>query len=440
MLTKLRHTAVKVRAKNSGSKEEKFTGSVTYSVVGYLDRQRVRHALGTDNAKIAARRVDKISTACAVGPTSALWAELHETLPRQTFELFSNAVGYVPPENAAIHGARPTWSDLEKSFEIEMERLITNKNRGASREEGIMVDGTRERYRGVYKEFGAFLEERGIIYLDALTPPVIEIYKVDRVNKITTKKQSRGGTSVALDIAALHRIFRYAISKGLMTTKPIDLAKESKPGKNPKNGARAFTAAELKAMRGAAGEDLFVFTLLRWTGLRVSDAVNLTWADVHFDRGTNGEIEVLTQKRGKVAIVPLSPELHGALQSTAHKLKPRPQDRVLTNPETGKPFTGRARLYYRMKSLGMRAGVKRVTPHCFRDTFVCDMLARGCSTFVVAQMVADTTDTIEKHYASFVPAARDAAQLQMANGLGIEERAKIAAQRGRKVVGIRGAV
>jgi integrase len=439
MLTKLRHVAVKVRAKNSGSKEEKFTGSVTYAVVGLLDKRRVRHALGTDNAKLAARRVDKISTACAIGPSSSLWAELQETLPARTFELFANAIGYVLAEPVTAN-ARPVWNDLLKSFEIEMERLIANKGRGASREEGIMVSGTRDRYASVYKHFGDFLTERGIVYLDTITPAVIEIYKTARVEAIAKLKQSRGGTSVALDVAALHRIFKYAVSKGLMASKPIDLSRESKPGKNPKNGARSFTATELKAMRDSAGDDLFAFTLLRWTGLRVSDAVNLTWGQVHFDRGANGEIEVLTQKRNKIAIIPLSSELHNVLQDAVRKLKPHPRDRVLLNPDTGKPFTSRARLYHRMKSLGTRAGVTRVTPHCFRDTFICDMLARGCSTFVVGQMVADTTDTIEKHYASFVPAARDAAQHQMDSGLGIEERAKIAAQRGNKVVGIRGAV
>jgi integrase len=91
-----------------------------------------------------------------------------------------------------------------------------------------------------------------------------------------------------------------------------------------------------------------------------------------------------------------------------------------------------------MKALGVRASVRRVTPHCLRDTFICDMLARGMSTYVVAQMVADTTETIEKNYAQFVQAARDAAQHQMAHGIGIEERARLAQQRGRKVVGIRG--
>ena len=47
----------------------------------------------------------------------------------------------------------------------------------------------------------------------------------------------------------------------------------------------------------------------------------------------------------------------------------------------------------------------------------------------VAKMLADTVDTVEKHYAQFVLAARDAAQHRMDNGLGIEERGKFAEQR-----------
>jgi hypothetical protein len=65
------------------------------------------------------------------------------------------------------------------------------------------------------------------------------------------------------------------------------------------------------------------------------------------------------------------------------------------------------------------------------------MLARGVGVFEVAKMLADTVDTVEKHYAQFVPAARDAVQIRMDSGIGIEERSKMSAQRGRKVVGIR---
>lgn len=65
---------------------------------------------------------------------------------------------------------------------------------------------------------------------------------------------------------------------------------------------------------------------------------------------------------------------------------------------------------HRIKAMGIRAGMKRLTPHFFRDTFACDMLARGTSIYDVAKMLADTVETVDKHYAEFVPAARDAIQ------------------------------
>jgi hypothetical protein len=37
------------------------------------------------------------------------------------------------------------------------------------------------------------------------------------------------------------------------------------------------------------------------------------------------------------------------------------------------------------------------------------MLARGEDIYSIAKMLADTVDTIEKHYGQFIPAARHAA-------------------------------
>jgi integrase len=231
-------------------------------------------------------------------------------------------------------------------------------------------------------------------------------------------------------------MFNLAVSKQMMANKPIDLSKESKPGKNPKNGARPFTGEELKKLREAANEDFFMFLLLRWTGLRKSDALSLRWGEIHFDSGVNGEIEKLTQKRGKLAIIPLSTELREALEEAYRERKPGPENIVLVNAKDGLPFSDRKRMYEQIKAMGIRAGVKRVTPHCFRDTFACDMLARGNSIYDVAKMLADTVDTVEKHYAQFVPAARDAVQVKMDSGVGIEEQAQLAQQRGKKVVSL----
>ena len=45
------------------------------------------------------------------------------------------------------------------------------------------------------------------------------------------------------------------------------------------------------------------------------------------------------------------------------------------------------------------------------------MLARGNGIYDVAKMLADAVDAIEKHYAQFVPPARDAAQAKMDRGM-----------------------
>jgi hypothetical protein len=66
-------------------------------------------------------------------------------------------------------------------------------------------------------------------------------------------------------------------------------------------------------------------------------------------------------------------------------------------------FINRKRLYERTKALGDRAKVHRVTPHCFRDTFACDMLARGASIYDVAKMLADTVESRSITQASYQP-------------------------------------
>ena len=142
----------------------------------------------------------------------------------------------------------------------------------------------------------------------------------------------------------LHAMFAFGMAQKMMAEKPMELKKESKPGKNPKNGARPFTGEELAHLRKVAKhknsrkqvtDDRSLFLLLRWTGLRVSDAVNLRWSNVQFGRGINGEIEVLTQKRGKIAIVPLSTELRADLEAIHKQRKPHAEDRLLFNPDTG---------------------------------------------------------------------------------------------------------
>jgi hypothetical protein len=252
MLLKIRHSGVKVRYKNSHkiAGAAKFTGTCTYSVVGSLDELRVRLALDTEDEKVAIRRVEKIKTACAVGPTSSLWSELEDSLPPTTFSFFADRAGYVKPTHTKESIDEASWNDLCDIFELEMQKRIANKLRGATSEEGVMSESTRDRYRQTIRHFTAFLKDKNT-RLEDIKSAAIEMFKVDRQRKIEKLKQGRGGSSIALDIAVLHRMFAFAASKELMIQNPINLRNESKPGKNPKNGARPFTAEELGKLRKA---------------------------------------------------------------------------------------------------------------------------------------------------------------------------------------------
>ena len=69
------------------------------------------------------------------------------------------------------------------------------------------------------------------------------------------------------------------------------------------------------------------------------------WRDVRFDRGGKGEIEVLTQKRTKIAIIPSSLELRNALKEVGalrYGRKMQVEDFALYNPQTNKSFTSQA--------------------------------------------------------------------------------------------------
>jgi len=70
--------------------------------------------------------------------------------------------------------------------------------------------------------------------------------------------------------------------------------------------------------------------------------------------------------------------------------------------------------------------VAHAHPHRFRDTFAVDLLCSGAGVYDVAKMLGDTVDTVEKHYAPFVPALRERVRRIMENADGLESGTKTA--------------
>ena len=363
----------------------------------FIAGERLRLSLGTRNQDAAVRLASRIEKALAEGPQSAIWAELKPVLPEQTFYRLANSVGYKPPE-AVSEPYKPTWSDLRVRFDAYMKKRIAI---------GKLRESTRERYLQTLKEFETFLAEQKITLIQDITKSVMESFKAWRIARITKKKGSRGGTGMVLDVAILHKSFEIAVEEEIVAKNPVKF--EGRPGHEPTRGAHPFSADELTRMQAHAGYDLLAFMLLRWTGLRGSDAVALTWSEVHFDRK---EIERVTQKRTKKVILPIQSDLIAILEMEHAGRKPEPNERVLLHPFEKGTMT-RKRLYHRMLALGKRAGVADAHPHRFRDTFAVDMLARGASPYDVAKLLGDTIETVEKHYAEFVKELRERVRRMM---------------------------
>jgi integrase len=361
---------------------------------------RIRRPLGTRNSDAAHRILGKLERALAEGTDSSLWTELKQFLPEPTFRVFANVAGYKEP----IVKPEPTWADLSAAFENELHRRVALDK---------LAESTAVRYRHTAREFKAFLDEAKITLLKDITKPLVESFKVWRASRIRTRKFSRGATSLALDAAILHRIFAVGVEYEIIEKNPVRM--EGRPGDVPERGAQPFSAAQLDKLKQAAGPDLFMFLLLRWTGMRGSDIVGLTWGDVHFDRR---EIERITQKRRKPVIIPIHTELLFVLETEWERRSPASDEQVLPLTRERGRMT-RPRLYQRCKAMGLRAGMEDAHPHRFRDTFAVDMLARGASPYDVAKLLGDEIATIEKHYAPFVRELRERVRNLMETGKGI---------------------
>lgn len=374
-----------------------------YWIHGTVAGKFLRLPLGTANKAAANVTLNHVECALSEGETSRRWFDLKKLLPPQTFAVFAEITNWTEPEEE-----RPAlWSDLESAFSTKIkQRMLLGK----------LAESTNERYEQTLRVFKVFLKETAVSELRAMNRPFIERFKVWRLAEIQKKKFARGGRGLALDVAILHHVFAVGVECELVAKNPV--AFEGRPGDSAEHGAQPFRGEQLTKLRKAAGEDMLAYLLLRWTGLRGSDAVRLTWDEIDFDAA---EIQRLTQKRKKRVVIPVHTELLFALQAEYERRNPQPDERVLVNPGWGKKNMTRPRLYYRMVALGKRAGVPDAHPHRYRDTFAVDMLARGATAYEVAKLLGDTVDTVERHYAPFVKELRERTRRLLQSNDGIEK-------------------
>ncbi|WP_260741259.1 tyrosine-type recombinase/integrase [Tunturiibacter lichenicola] len=159
--------------------------------------------------------------------------------------------------------------------------------------------------------------------------------------------------------------------------------------------------------------------LMRWSGLRIRDAVTLEKT-----RLINDNLLLYQAKTGTPVYVPLPPQVAEALRTLPDGVKPNP--RYFFWSGNGLPKSAVAdwqrsfRRVFKLAGLEKPDGsAKRCFPHMLRDTFAVEMLLAGVPIDQVSMLLGHASVKItEKHYSPWVKARQDQLAASVRNAWG----------------------
>ena len=194
----------------------------------------------------------------------------------------------------------------------------------------------------------------------------------------------------------------FCVDSGRIKKNPAKLLKAPETyevGKKPFTGEELesiFQACGRLVTRGTYGKEnakrvrAFIY-ILRYTGLRISDAAKLQLSQV-----SDGEVLLRTEKTGTLVWIPIPQFVVEALSEV-----PRASDFYF---QTGKATekTVRGGWDRSIRTILSLAGVKHGSAHSFRTTLAVDLLNKGVPVETVAAILGNSSAIVMKHYAPFV--------------------------------------
>jgi integrase/recombinase XerD len=255
-------------------------------------------------------------------------------------------------------------------------------------------------YRRDLTAWAAWLDRRGKALLAAQRTEV-EAFLGDQF------RAKAKATSIARRLSSLRRFYALQVLQGTLRTDPTLRVRAPKlPRRLPKN----ITEAQVETLLAAPDtqttlglRDRAMLETLYATGLRVSELVGLTLAQVSLDMGV---VRVLG-KGSKERLVPLGEESIGWLKRYLSDVRPQlvgdGKSAALFVTARRGPLTRQA-FWALLKRLAVKAGIPAasLSPHVLRHAFATHLLNHGADLRVVQLLLghADiTTTTIYTHVA-----------------------------------------
>jgi len=212
-------------------------------------------------------------------------------------------------------------------------------------------------------------------------------------------------TTAGKKLERLRSFFKFCVDRKWCDSNPAsalrppkETAIEKKPYENDEL-EKIVWAIPLFPIKGIYGEEnrerlkAFV-SVLRWTGLRIRDVVQLKRSAVD-----ENYITVRTHKNGKPVQLPVHPEMKDALSKMRG-------DEYLFWSGAGNPKSCVGDWQRTLRRLGAIAGV-HIHAHRWRHTFATQLLSKGVPVSEVAAILGNSPRIIEKHYSQWIQARQD---------------------------------
>jgi integrase len=244
-----------------------------------------------------------------------------------------------------------------------------------------LSSATRNKITVLLTKLAEFADSKNITFLDS--------FGVRDVRAFRATWSTWGTLTQIKNIEHLKTFFRFSVQSKWISESPASFLK---PPETPKSHITPYTDAELSKIHAAISRPImraFVY-VLQFTGLRISDAVQLQVTDI-----LDGKLKIRTEKTDEVVWLPLPPFV---LQELGH-IKTT-QYYFWTGESQLSTVIGSKRRG--LAKLLNRAGVKG-NPHKFRHTLATSLLAKGTSPAIVAKILGNSEKIVLKHYDHWIP-------------------------------------
>jgi integrase/recombinase XerD len=249
------------------------------------------------------------------------------------------------------------------------------------------------KYTLLFKQLKLFSDDKGLRYISECDVEFLRAFRESWKNRNFSARKK---------LEALRTFFKFVHESGWLPTNPAKLIKPPKTDDPP---TLPYSQEEFERVLGACDKypdkrnavRLRALTLLlRYSGLRITDAVTLTKHQLEHD-----VLKLRTAKTGTDVRVPLPPVAIEALRAIKTD-----NYYFWSGRGTKKSCVGDFQRAF--KKLYELAGVENGHAHRWRDTFAVELLIKGRTLEQVAALLGHQSIKVtEKHYSPWVKARQD---------------------------------